>query len=104
MEKEAEKVDERDAKAKSLGAVHVFEVEGKRIYVKQPPRHVIGFAFAQMETNRVQACETLIRASAIEEVSDLEILKNDILFMSLMADIGDFLATIELKKSTSRKL
>lgn len=103
MEKEATE-DLRDAQAKALGAIHVIEVEGKRLYLKMPPRHILGIGFSQMERNKTQAIETIAKGAAIRDVSDMELLENDTLFLSIMSDIADFTATIELKKSTSRKL
>jgi hypothetical protein len=103
-EKKEEAPDARDAQAKALGAIKCIECEGKRLYLKMPHRNIIGIAFAQRQVNMVQACETIARGSAIKEVSDMVVFENDQLFLSIMADITDFMGDIELKKSTSRTL
>ena len=93
-------VDQRDALAKTLGAVARAEVDGKRMYFKIPTRNIIGITFAQRKVNEIQAMETLARGSAIREVSDMEILDKDTLFLSIIADVAELLELIELKKST----
>lgn len=80
------------------------EVAGKRMYFKIPTRNIIGITFAQKKVNEIQAMETLARGSAIREVSDMEILENDSLFLSIMGDVAELLELIELKKSTFRVL
>lgn len=99
-----ETTDLRDQQAKALGAIRCLEVEGKRLYLKMPNRAAIGIAFAQYEVNKVQACETIAKSSAIREVSDMEIVENDILFLSVMSEIVEFMTQIELKKSSSRNI
>lgn len=97
-------IDARDAQAKSLGAIKVVEVGDKRLYLKMPNRHAIGVAFAQIEGNAVKAYETIARAAAIRECSDMDIIEVDELFLSAMSGIGEFLGEIQLKKSTLRAL
>jgi hypothetical protein len=101
---EVKEIDSRDSIAKSQGAIKVIEVEGKRLYLKMPNRNIIGIAFAQMKINEMQGFETIARGSAIRELSDMDILENDTLFLSICNQIGEFLDLIELKKSTSRTL
>lgn len=97
-------VDQRDALAKSMGAIECIEVEGKRLYLKMPPRNILGISFAQLKTNETQAYETIAKGSALREVSDMEMIEDDKFFLSIVADIREFLGKIELKKSTSRTL
>ena len=97
-------VDARDELAKSMGAIECIEVEGKRLYLRMPPRNILGIAFAQLKTNETQAYETIAKGSALRDVSDMEIIEDDKFFLSIVADIREFLGKIELKKSTSRTL
>ena len=98
-------IDERDLKAKSLGAIKCVEVEGgKRLYLKMPHRNIIGIVMSQMKVNMIQASETLAKATAIREVSDMDIFENDGLFLSCISGINELLDDVQLKKSTSRNL
>lgn len=104
MKKKELTLDERDERAKKLGAIDVIEVEDKRLYLKIPNRNIIGIAWAKMEVNTVEGMEIIAKASAIRDVSDMEILEDDALFLSCMAGIGEFISKIKLKKSTLRTL
>lgn len=97
-------VDQRDVLAKSMGAIECIKVEDKRLYLKRPPRNILGIAFAQLRSNETQAYETIARGSAIRDVSDMEMIDNDDYFFSIITDLRDFLGKIELKKSNSQTL
>lgn len=96
--------DQRDVLAKSLGAIKCIEVDGKRLYLKMPGRNIVGIAIAKKEYNIMEACEIVAKGSAIRECSDMDIIEKDELFLSITADIADFLGDIKLKKSISRTL
>jgi hypothetical protein len=94
--------EQKDKKAKDLGAVKVIEFEDEKIaYLKKPNRYVLGIAFSKLESNPVEANEILIKNCIIPEVSDMDVMDNDDYFLSLMQHAGDLL---QLKKSTSKAL
>ena len=99
-------MDERDIKAKGLGAIKKIEVEGdngevKVAYFKQPHRYVLGLAYAKIEINPVEANEMVLKNCIIEEVSDMEILTNDSYFFGAMQHVASLM---EVKKSKSSSL
>lgn len=83
------------------GEVLKIEVEGKKIYLKKPNRYQLSPVFAKLHQDPIFAFELLCKACVIEEVSDMEVIENDSLFLSIMPELN---ALVDLKKSTSKML
>ena len=92
-------IDSQDAHAKTLGAVGKIDVDGFKLYFKEPNRYALGAYFTTINVNKVQACEHLLTSCYIPDISDKNILTDDKLFYSAMFIIIDYVDTIELKKS-----
>jgi len=92
-------IDSKDAHAKTLGAVGKIEVDGFKLYFKEPNRYALGAYFTTINVNKVQACEHLLKSCYLADISDKNILTDDKLFYSAMFVIIDYVDTIELKKS-----
>jgi len=96
--------ENKDAEAKKLGAIKKVEVEGDdnktyTFYFKQPHRHVLGLALARIDVNPVEANEILINNTVLPTVSDMDAIKEDSIFLSLFAHVGD-LMTVKKSQST----
>jgi len=96
-------MEERIAKAKSLGAKHMVEIEedGKYLFLKEPKKADYQAWFALQKDDVILANETVIRTLAIKEVSDMEIFDD---IKSLGSVFGQLSEIMALKKSTLKSL
>ena len=89
------------SKAKALGAAFRVEVEheDEKVigYLKKPDRLTLSAVLKLLETDTLKANETLLRTCLIKEVSDMRIVDNDDIFLSVLPQLSDL---IVLKKST----
>jgi len=88
------------------GPIKLIEIEdGQKVYKaylkKRISRNAFSKAISMMDNDPIMACEVIYRDAVISEISDVEILENDDLFLSAMSTITDL---IEKKKVTSRDL
>ncbi len=91
-------IEEKDAKAKELGAKSKISDGDKVCYFKEPSRMAVGLATAMMNTDRVQGCEILFNDACIKEVSDYNHWLNDTpLFLGICGTLQEL---IVVKKST----
>lgn len=101
-------LSEMDLKAKSMGAVHAIKIEdGARtlcLYLKQPHRDIVGLYYGKKADNPIKAAEILLKASCLHDISDKEILENDLYFYSAYIQVDEYLNVIKLKKSQSVSL
>jgi hypothetical protein len=103
-------IEQKDIKAKNLGAVCKIEVDDagtpKIIYFKKPHRYTIGLYYAKRESNKIEAIEFLFKQTALSEVSDMEILsaERDDLFYAAIGEVDTLLNVVEVKKSKSQTL
>lgn len=90
----------QDERAKSLGAAHKIEVEsnGETIigYLKKMDRTVYSAIVKILEQDRIKANETLLRTLLIKEVSDMRLVEDDDIFLSVLPQLSHI---IVLKKS-----
>lgn len=88
-------------KAKALGADFKIEVEnGEEVvvgFVKKPTRQTLSVVMKLLETDSLKANETLLRTCLIKEVSDMRLVDNDDIFLSVLPQLQNL---ITLKKST----
>jgi hypothetical protein len=90
-----------DVKAKSLGAVHKIVVEDEKGedvvgYLKKMDRTTYSAVVKILETDRIKANETLLRTLLIKEVSDMRLVDDDDIFLSVLPQLSNI---IVLKKS-----
>lgn len=97
------KQDEREIKAKTLGAKHVIGIEGEDnvLYIKSPDKTLYDMFFDTYDANPRAAKETLLRSLVIKEVSDVEILEDP---KTLYSACNQLIEVLALKKSTLRSL
>ncbi len=86
---------ELDAKAKNLGAVFKIEVEDgdKKItgYLKKPDRALYSACIKLLESDTLKANETLLRTCLIKEVSDMRLVDDDDIFMSVLPQLANLI-------------
>jgi hypothetical protein len=80
---------------------YVIEVEGKKLYLNKVNRYVLSPVMAKLGHDPLIAYEELIQALVIREISDMEVLEDDDLFLSAVTQIAQI---VDLKKSTITKL
>lgn len=88
-------------KAKALGADFKIEVEnGEETivgFLKKPTRLTLSAVMKLLETDSLKANESLLRTCLIKEVSDMRLVDNDEIFLSVLPQLQNL---ITLKKST----
>ena len=101
MEDLLKKEEQRLTKARNLGASFKVEVEheGKMVigFLKKPDRATLSAVIKLLDTDTLKANETLLRTCLIKEVSDMDIVENDDIFLSVLPQLSNL---ITLKKST----
>jgi len=80
---------------------YVIEVEGKKLYLNKVNRYVLSPVMAKLGHDPLIAYEELIQALVIREISDMQVLEDDDLFLSAVTQIQQI---VDLKKSTITKL
>ena len=91
-------IEEKDAKAKELGATAKVTDGDKVCYFRLPSRMAIGTSLSMLNTDVVQACEIIFNDACIREVSDYNHWLNDNeLFNGIC---GQLQSLIRVKKST----
>jgi hypothetical protein len=90
-----------DDQAKKLGAVHKIVVEDEKGedvvgYLKKMDRTTYSAVVKILETDRIKANETLLRTLLIKEVSDMRLVEDDDIFLSVLPQLSNI---IVLKKS-----
>jgi hypothetical protein len=94
-------MEELIKKAKSLGADFKIEVEsGEETivgFLKKPSRVTLSAVIKLLETDTIKANETLLKTCIIKEVSDMRLVEDDDIFLSVLPQLQNLIA---LKKST----
>jgi hypothetical protein len=90
-----------DEQAKKLGAIHKIEVTDENDlsvigYLKKMDRTTYSAVVKILETDRIKANETLLRTLLIKEVSDMRLVDDDDIFLSVLPQLSNI---IVLKKS-----
>lgn len=93
-------MEEKDKKAKELGAVLKVDLGDNVAYFKIPNRYVIGFFYSKLKENYVAAIESLLKGSIIPELSTIN-LDNDADFISIMEHAGKLIEQLEKQKKSS---
>lgn len=93
--------EERENKAKSLGAKYAVIIEDKILYLKEPTKEIYKMFFSVYDQDPAGAKETVIRTLAIKEVSDMDILEDYKSLLTVCAELSEIMA---LKKSTLKTL
>jgi hypothetical protein len=91
---------EKETKAKNLGASFKIEIENGEEnivgYLKKPSRILYSAVMKLLQDDVIKANETLLRSCLITEVSDMRLIDDDDVFMSVLPQLSNI---IELKKS-----
>ena len=101
MEDLLKKEEQLLTKAKNLGASFKVEVEheGSSVigFLKKPDRATISMVLKLLETDQLRANETLLRTCLIKKVSDMRLVEEDDIFLSVLPQLSNI---ITLKKSS----
>jgi len=91
-----------EIKAKYPNCGFIIEAEGGlKLYLNKPTRYSLSPVMAKIGHDPIIALEELAYSLVIPEISDMKILENDDLFLSILAQLS---AIVEVKKSTITKL
>jgi hypothetical protein len=74
---------------------------GLKLYLNKPSRYTLSPVMAKIGHDPIIALEEMAYSLAITEISDMKILEEDDLFLSIL---GQLSAIVEVKKSTITKL
>lgn len=95
-------MEEREAKAKSLGARYMVSVEDEKfLFLKEPSREVYKAFFTVYDQDPAAAKETVLRTLVIKEVSDMDIFNDYKSLLTVFTQLSEIMA---LKKSTLKTL
>jgi hypothetical protein len=90
-----------ELKEKYPNLAYIVEVEGKKLYLNKVNRYVLSPVMAKIGHDPLIAYEDLINSLVIREISDMEVLNDDELFLSAVTQLQQI---VDLKKSTITKL
>jgi len=91
-----------EIKAKYPNVGFCVETEnGLRLYLNKPSRYVLSPVMAKIGHDPIIALEELAYALAIPEISNMKVLEDDDLFLSILPQLSGI---VELKKSIITKL
>lgn len=93
--------EEREVKAKALGAKYAVVIDDKTIFLKEPSKEVYKAFFALYDQDPASAKETVVRTLAINEISDMDVLNDYKSLLTVCAELSEIMA---LKKSTLKIL
>ena len=91
---------------KQHGDIFVIEVmdnENEPVigYFKRPTRQTLSAVMSKLSSDPIQANEILARNCIIKEYSDMRLIDNDDLFMSMISSLSEL---IQIKQSSIKKI